>query len=152
MGDGRRVRVTRGIVVREYRPADRDGLRELWRASGFRLLGDDDQGLATFVARNPGLFLVAVAVQGSAERVVASAMGAWDGHRGWLYHVATAASHRRTGLASVLVARIEEQLVALGAARVNVLVRDDSAGGHAFWTAAGYELAASRQFGKTLRE
>jgi GNAT superfamily N-acetyltransferase len=150
--EGRRDAFGRGPVVREYRPGDGDALRQLWRSSGFRLLGDDDEGLAAFVARNPGLFLVAIAGEGAevGERIVASAMGGWDGHRGWIYHVATAETHRRTGIASALVARIEDRLMDLGAPRVNVLVQDDSDGGHEFWLAAGYELVPSRQFGKTL--
>jgi ribosomal protein S18 acetylase RimI-like enzyme len=137
------------VSVREFRAGDGAELRDLWLASGFRLLGDDDAGLATFAARNPGLFLVATTGGGGA--VVGSAMGAWDGRRGWIYHVATAASHRRTGLASTLVARIEAQLTALGAVRVNVIVRDGNDRGRAFWSAAGYEPAASRQWGKDLR-
>jgi ribosomal protein S18 acetylase RimI-like enzyme len=132
--------------VRAFRPGDGDALRALWQAAGFRLLGDDDAGLATFADRNPGLFLVATTPSGT---IVSSAMGAWDGRRGWIYHVATAATYRRTGVASVLVARIETRLAELGVVRVNVLVRDGNERGRAFWTATGYE-AASRQFGKDL--
>jgi len=145
-----------GVVIREYEPGDGEALRDLWGSSGFRLLGDDDDGLAVFTARNPGLFLVALAGAGPGEaaggRIVASAMGAWDGHRGWIYHVATAESHRRAGIASALVVRIEGRLADLGATRVNVLVQDDSDGGHEFWVTAGYKVAASRQYGKTLRD
>jgi ribosomal protein S18 acetylase RimI-like enzyme len=141
-----------GVVIREYRPVDGNALRELWRSSGFRLLGDDDAGLATYVARNPGLFFVAVTESVAGERIVASAMGAWDGRRGWIYHVATAASHRRTGIAAALVARIEKGLLDVGAKRVNVLVRDENEGAEAFWTAVGYDHAASSQFAKNLRE
>jgi len=150
--DGRRDRGSTGVVIREYRPGDGDALRELWRSSGFRLLGDDDEGLATYVARNPGLFLVAADVAASGEQIVASAMGAWDGRRGWIYHVATAGSHRRTGIAAALVTRIEQGLIEVGAKRVNVLVRDESDGGRSFWTAVGYEHAASSQYAKNLRE
>jgi ribosomal protein S18 acetylase RimI-like enzyme len=132
--------------VREFQARDGDALRALWLAAGFRLLGDDDAGLATFAERNPGLFVVATTSSGT---IVGSAMGAWDGRRGWIYHVATAATYRRAGVASVLVARIETRLAELGAVRVNVLVRDGNERGRAFWTAAGYE-AASRQFGKDL--
>ncbi len=135
------------FVVREFRTGDGDELRELWLTSGFRLLGDDDPGLATFAARNPGLFLVATTAAGS---IAGSAMGAWDGRRGWIYHVATAASHRRSGVASTLIALIEERLTELGAVRVNVIVREGNDRGRAFWTAAGYEPAASRQWGKDL--
>ena len=134
------------LEVREFRDGDGDALRTLWQAAGFRLLGDDDAGLATFADRNPGLFLVAATSGGI---IVGSAMGAWDGRRGWIYHVATAATYRRSGVASVLVARIEARLAELGVARVNVLVREGNERGRAFWTAAGYE-AASRQFGKDL--
>jgi ribosomal protein S18 acetylase RimI-like enzyme len=132
--------------LREYRLGDGDALRALWLAAGFRLLGDDDAGLATFAERNPGLFLVATTPGGT---IVGSAMGAWDGRRGWIYHVATSASYRRTGVASALVTRIESRLAELGVARVNVLVREGNERGRAFWTASGYE-AASRQFGKDL--
>jgi ribosomal protein S18 acetylase RimI-like enzyme len=135
------------LAVREFQHGDGDELRELWTAAGFRLHGDDDAGLARFASRNPGLFLVAAMPGGT---IVASAMGAWDGRRGWIYHVATAVTHRRTGVASLLVQRIEEQLIELGAVRVNVLVREGNDRGRAFWTAAGYELSGSRQYGKDL--
>jgi len=135
------------IAVREFLPGDGDELRALWTEAGFRLHGDDDAGLARFAGRNPGLFLVATGPSGA---IVASAMGAWDGRRGWIYHVATAATHRRTRVASLLIERIEAQLIELGAVRVNVLVREGNDRGRAFWTAAGYELSGSRQYGKDL--
>lgn len=135
------------IAVREFRDGDGDELRALWTAALFRLHGDDDAGLARFAERNPGLFLVATSPSGA---IVASAMGAWDGRRGWIYHVATAVTHRRTGVASLLIERIERQLTELGAVRVNVLIRDGNDRGRAFWAAAGYELSGSRQYGKDL--
>ena len=135
------------IAVREFREGDGDELRELWTAAAFRLHGDDDTGLARFAGRNPGLFLVATSPSGA---IVASAMGAWDGRRGWIYHVATAPTHRRTGVASLLIERIEAHLTELGAVRVNVLIREGNDRGRAFWTAAGYERSGSRQYGKDL--
>lgn len=135
------------IGVREFRDGDGDELRELWLGANFRLHGDDDAGLARFAARNPGLFLVATTPAGA---IVASAMGAWDGRRGWIYHVATATTHRRTGVASLLVGRIEARLTELGAVRVNVLIREGNDRGRGFWSAAGYELSGSRQYGKDL--
>jgi ribosomal protein S18 acetylase RimI-like enzyme len=136
------------IAVREFHDGDGDDLRELWAVAGFRLHGDDDEGLARFAARNPGLFLVATAPGGA---IVASAMGAWDGRRGWIYHVAVAPTHRRTGVATLLVERVETQLGELGAVRVNVLIRDGNDRGRAFWSAAGYEISGSRQYGKDLQ-
>ena len=87
-------------TIRDYRPGDGDGLRGLWHEAGFRLIGDDDDGLARFAERNPGGLLVAEDARGT---VVGSTMAAWDGRRGWLYHVAVAPNHRRTGLGTALV-------------------------------------------------
>lgn len=134
------------IVIREIRTADGDALRTLWAAAGFRLLADDDLGLARLARRNPGLVLVAA--EGS--RVVGSALGTWDGHRGWIYHVLTAPSHRRQGIATRLIDRIEEGLRALGCPKVNVMVRPDSDGGAEFWAARGYSSGPAVQFGKEL--
>ena len=135
------------VVIRELRAVDGDDLRELWQACGFRSLGDDDLSLARMARRNPGLLLVA----SEGTRVVASALGAWDGRRGWIYHVATAESHRRQGIATRLVDRVETALRDLGCPKVSALVRDANEDGRAFWAARRYE-EGSRQFARDLRE
>ena len=134
------------IVVRDIRTVDGEALRALWKATGFRLLGDDDLGLARMARRNPGLVLVAA--EGS--RVVGSALGAWDGRRGWIYHVAVAPSHRRQGIATRLIDQVESGLRALGCRKVNVMVRPDSDGGAELWTSRGYEVSRARQYGREL--
>ena len=133
------------VVVRELRAVDGDQLRKLWAACGFRSLGDDDLSLARLARRNPGLLLVA----SEGTQVVASALGAWDGRRGWIYRVATAESHRRQGLASRLVDQVEAGLRDLGCPKVSVLVRDENEDGAAFWRKRGYE-SGSRQFAREL--
>jgi ribosomal protein S18 acetylase RimI-like enzyme len=134
------------VVIRELRTVDGDALRALWREAGFGSLGDDDRSLARLARRNPGLVLVAA--EGS--RVVGSALGAWDGRRGRIYHVATAPSHRRRGIATRLVDQIETALVSLGCPKANVMVRPEADGGTEFWTARGYAMSPSRQLGKEL--
>lgn len=134
------------VVVREFRSRDAGPLRELWAAAGFRSIGDDDMSLRRFAQRNPGLFLVAA--QGDA--VVASAMGGWDGRRGWIYHLAVAAAHRRGGLATRLVRQLETGLAVAGARKVNAIVTDGNAIGAAFWSAAGYRAHEATQYGREL--
>jgi ribosomal protein S18 acetylase RimI-like enzyme len=135
------------VIIRELRIADGPALRSLWAASDFRTLGDDDLSLARLVKRNPGLVLVAV----EGRRIIGSALGAWDGRRGWIYHVATTSSHRRRGIAARLVHQVEDGLRALGCLKVNVVVRDDNAEGLAFWPDMGYEPVAAHQLGKELK-
>ncbi len=125
---------------------DGEQLRKLWAACGFRSLGDDDLSLARLARRNPGLLLVA----SEGTRVVGSALGAWDGRRGWIYHVATAESHRRQGIATKLVEQVEKGLRDLGCPKVSVLVRDENDDGREFWLERGYEQG-SRQYARELR-
>ena len=62
----------------------------------------------------------------------------------------TVAQYRRQGVASKLVEQIEAGLADLGCPKVNVIVRDESDGGRAFWKARGYDVATAQQFGKEL--
>ncbi len=119
----------------------------MWTDAGFRTTGDDDAGLRMFKARNPRTFLVAV----RGKTVVGSAMGAWDGRRGWIYHVAVADDERRQGLATQLVREVERRLANEGCWRVNVLVRDGNADGEAFWRGVGYAPRDGQQFARELK-
>jgi GNAT superfamily N-acetyltransferase len=134
------------LVLREIRASDSDELRKLWQSVGFASQGDDDRSLARMTRRNPGLLLVAT----EGGRIVGSALGGFDGRRGWLYHVATAEDHRRQGVATKLVERIEASLADLGCPRVNVSVGEGRDAGRAFWQARGYDLNPARQFRKEL--
>ena len=138
----------RELLIRELRTVDGDALRALWRSVGFSSIGDDDRSLARLARRNPGLVLVAT----EGGRLVGSALGAWDGRRGWIYHVATAESHRRRGVAGKLVGQVEAGLRDLGCPKVNVMVRDENEGTREFWTARGYGLGPARQLSRELGE
>lgn len=133
-------------TIREFRPADGAQLRALWTTLGFRLIADDDVGLARFAERNPGLFVVAE----EESRVVGSILGGWDGRRGWLYHVAVAPSHRRRGLARELVQLVEGRLRDFGCRRSLVIVEAANDDALRFWDALGYERRDTYQLGKTL--
>jgi GNAT superfamily N-acetyltransferase len=134
------------VVLREMRTSDGNELRKLWKSVGFGSDGDDDRSLARMARMNPGLLLVAT----EGGRIVGSALGGFDGRRGWLYHVATAEDRRRQGIATKLVERIEAGLAELGCPKVSVRVGEGRDAARAFWTARGYDLNPSRQFRKAL--
>ena len=94
------------MLIREWQDADGPALRRLWDLLDLRSLGDDDAGLAVMARRNPGLLLVATV----GDAIVGSALGGWDGRRGWIYHVGVHPDHQRRGTARRLVAAIEDGL------------------------------------------
>ncbi len=134
------------VLIREWQDADGPALRRLWDLLDLRSPGDDDAGLAVMARRNPGLLLVATV----GDAIVGSALGGWDGRRGWIYHVGVHPDHQRRGTARRLVAAIEDGLRALGCPKVNVIVLDDNRDAVAFWRALGYTILAARQYGRVL--
>jgi ribosomal protein S18 acetylase RimI-like enzyme len=136
------------VDLREFRPRDADDLRRLWAEAGIDAADDDNATLKRLAERNPGLFLVAA----QEKVVVGSALGAWDGRRGWIHHAAVGPDRRRTDLATRLVREVEERLRKLGARKVDAVVRDDDPTAALFWEAVGYDRAPIRLFRRELDE
>jgi N-acetylglutamate synthase len=126
--------------LRELTPADHAAVTALWRASEGVGLGPDDgeMELAAFLARNPGLSLVALDEAGA--RLVGAALCGHDGRRGHIYHLAVAASHRRGGLGRAIVAACLTGLERQGIHRAQVSVFATNDAAKAFWARMGGQL------------
>ena len=59
----------------------------------------------------------------NAGAVIGTVMGGYDGHRGWIYSVATDPAHRRQGIGSALLRRMEAALRERGCLKINLQVR-----------------------------
>ena len=89
------------IVTREFSIEDYSAALQLWqRVEGLEVAeGDDKEGVAQFLARNPGLSRVAI----DGSTVVGVVMCGQDGRRGHIYHLAVDPAYRRYGLGKHLV-------------------------------------------------
>jgi ribosomal protein S18 acetylase RimI-like enzyme len=125
------------IEIREFSINDYDAAVELWqRVEGLEIAeGDDREGVAQFLARNPGLSRVAT--DGSA--IVGVALCGHDGRRGHIYHLAVDPAFQGRGLGKRLLDESLEDLRRTGVKRVIIMVADDNPSGRQFWTRSGYE-------------
>ena len=113
----------RDVDVREFRVEDGAAVRAFREASGICIRprgGAGGSPPAMSSNRNPALFLLALDERGLA----ATALGGWDGRRGWLYDVAVRADHRRRGLGARLVRTIEARLRERGCPKVNLVEKN----------------------------
>ena len=73
------------------------------------------------------------------DRLAASVMAGFDGHRGWVYYLAVAPHHRRQGLGRVMMAAAEAWLRAKGAPKLQLMVRGSNDEALGFYEALGLE-------------
>ena len=125
------------ITTREFSIGDYHAALELWqRVEGVEVAeGDDEQGIAQFIARNPGLSRVAT----EGPRLIGVIMCGHDGRRGHIYHLAVDPGYRRYGIGKRLVQECLDQLRQAGVIRAIILVADNNPGGAEFWKRAGWE-------------
>jgi ribosomal protein S18 acetylase RimI-like enzyme len=125
------------MEIREFKITDYDKVMKLWKESGLVIRpGDDIDGVRLKLQRDPDLFLLAE----SNHEIVGVVMGAWDGRRGWINHLAVKPSHQRTGIGSRLVRELETRFASKGARKVNAQVYKWNKQSIEFFKAAGYEV------------
>lgn len=147
-------RPTHGIRV--FAPRDTEAVVALWEACGLtRPWNDPRADIARKLTVQPELFLVAVdrasgdAASGDGAsgdepdaapgHVIGSVMAGYDGHRGWLYYLASDPARRGEGIGKALTAEAERRLVAMGCPKAQLMVRGDNEGVIAFYDGLGYE-------------
>ncbi len=120
----------RSFVIRDY-PA----VRSLWEECGLEIRpGDSEPEVIVKLGRDPDLFLVAE----ESGMIVGTVMGAWDGRRGWIYHLGVLPGHQRKGVATSLVREVERRMLAKGVLKVNAVVFGDNERSLRFFEKEGY--------------
>ena len=122
-------------VIREATERDAPALVGLWQQVGLEFVAEHVPAeLAAALRLHPRLVLVAEDEAGLA----ASVFGTYDGRRGWVSRLATRPDRRGQGLASRLVALVEQRLTQLGCRKVNLLIEPANREVMGFYSRLGY--------------
>lgn len=125
-----------GPLVRPFEDRDLDAVVALWRASNLIVHYNDPAEDIAFCRASANAELFVGEDDGA---VVATAMAGHDGHRGWLYYVASDPARRRDGLGRAMVDHAEAWLAGLGVRKVNLIIRDTNSGVQEFYERLGYQ-------------
>jgi ribosomal protein S18 acetylase RimI-like enzyme len=135
--------------LRSFRMEDYDAVLALWRnaGSGVSVRPSDRRAeVAKKLGRDPDLFWCRAG--GPRGGVI---MGAWDGRRGGLHHLAVDVAYRQAGIGSALIAEVEARLRAKGCLKVNLLVWADNQAARRLYARLGYqEMEGLVAMGKEL--
>jgi ribosomal protein S18 acetylase RimI-like enzyme len=135
------------LQVRPFVEADEAQVVDLWQRCGLvRAWNDPGRDIARKLRVQRDLFLVGV----DGERIVATVMAGYDGHRGWINYLAVAPDCRRQGFARALMAAAEDRLRALGCPKINLQIRHDNRDAIAFYRRIGFGEDAAISLGKRL--
>jgi 2-phosphosulfolactate phosphatase len=136
------------LEIRPYRESDQAGVVVLWD-----VVFPDSQphnapipNIERKLRVQRDLFLVA-RLEG---RVVGSVMAGFDGHRGWVYYLASLPELRGRGIGRALMEAAEQALRRRGCTKLNLQVRDTNLGVIAFYEKLGYALEERASLAKRL--
>ena len=133
--------------IRPFDESDEARVIALWRACSLtRPWNDPRKDIARKLAVQRELFLVGE----EGERIVATVMAGYEGHRGWVNYLAVSPDVRGRGHGRVLMEHVEQLLVACGCPKINLLVRSSNAQVVEFYRALGYAVDEAVAMGKRL--
>jgi ribosomal protein S18 acetylase RimI-like enzyme len=124
------------MIVRPYSPQDQKAVIELWRKCDLlRPWNNPELDISRKLKVNPELFLVGI-LDG---KIMASAMGGYEGHRGWVNYLAVDPVHQRKGFGRQIMEELEKRLISLGCPKLNLQVRTGNTSALEFYNRIGYK-------------
>ena len=138
------------MEIRPYRDEDLSAVVRLWRAAfpDAPPWNEPTADIARKLEVQRELFVVAT----DDGEIVGTAMAGYDGHRGWVYSMAVSSGHRRRGIGTALMRRVERDLAAAGCPKLNLQVRGANREVIRFYESLGYVTEDRVSMGKRLEE
>ncbi|MDA4134089.1 MAG: GNAT family N-acetyltransferase [Thaumarchaeota archaeon] len=135
------------MKVRSFKLSDYPAVTAVWSEAGLEFRpGDGVEEIRVKIQRDPELFLVAE----DRGKVVGSVMGAWDGRRGWIYHLGVLPRYQRKRVATKLVRELESRMKKKGVLKVNALIFAWNDASIEFFSKSGYFVADMKEAQKSL--
>jgi ribosomal protein S18 acetylase RimI-like enzyme len=135
------------VNIRGFRVGDNAAVIALWKACELVVpWNDPQQDIDRKLAVNPELFLV-----GEMEgEIVASVMGGYEGHRGWINYLAVNPQHQGKAYGREIMKAVEVLLQDLGCPKINLQVRSSNGAVLRFYDSLGYSRDDVVGMGKRL--
>jgi ribosomal protein S18 acetylase RimI-like enzyme len=133
--------------IRPYQAADQSAVIDLWHRCNLVVPQNDPRKDIAMKCRvQPDLFFVGTI----SDRIVASAMAGYDGHRGWIYYLAVDPDYQRQHIGRRMMKRTEVALKERGCPKINIQVRTSNKAVISFYTSLGYSNDDVIGLGKKL--
>jgi ribosomal protein S18 acetylase RimI-like enzyme len=135
--------------IREYHINDEQQVIQLWYECQLVVPWNNPKmDIERKLKVNPELFLV-----GELEgKVIASVMGGYEGHRGWINYLAVLPDYQGKGFARQIMTAVEQKLKYIGSPKINLQIRSNNEDVIKFYESIGYVDEHMTSMGKRLSE
>jgi ribosomal protein S18 acetylase RimI-like enzyme len=138
-----------GLIIRPYSSQDEKSVVELWQECNLtRPWNNPKLDIERMLEVYPDLFLVGLID----DKIVASVMGGYEGHRGWVYYLGVSPEYQRRGYGRKMMDAVTEKLKDIGCPKINIQVRADNKQALGFYEKIGYLLEDRVSMAKRLVE
>ncbi|MCZ6668015.1 MAG: GNAT family acetyltransferase [Gammaproteobacteria bacterium] len=133
--------------TRPFETTDQQAVIDLWKDCGLVVPWNDPvKDIERKLKVDPDLFLVGEL----AGEIVASVMGGYEGHRGWINYLAVSPRHQRKGYGRSIMEVVELAIAQKGCPKINLQIRGSNTDMASFYQAIGYDIENVIGLGKRL--
>ena len=135
------------MKIRTFREGDRKAVIDLWEICGLtRAWNDPQKDVDRKISFQLELFLVGELD----DKVIASAMAGYDGHRGSVFYLAVDPDFQSKGYGKKIMGEVEAKLQSLGCPKINIVIRTSNREVQKFYRNLGYSTDEVVSVGKRL--
>ena len=135
------------INYRLFTKEDKEAVIDLWRRCELIVPWNaPEKDILRKLSVKDDLFILAE----DKGKIIASAMGGYDGHRGYIYYLAALPEFQKKGVDSEILKIIETKFLNKGCPKINLFVRNTNIRVQAFYKKNKYKIQESQIYGKRL--
>jgi len=135
------------MLVRPYRTVDEESLVSLWQVCELTVpWNNPHKDIARKLQVQPELFLVGILD----SRLIATVMGGYDGHRGWINYLAVHPDFQGNGYGQGIMNSVETALREMGCPKINLQIRTGNDKIGSFYQKLGFTNDQVVSMGKRL--
>ncbi|MHA1234834.1 MAG: GNAT family N-acetyltransferase [Promethearchaeota archaeon] len=114
-----------------------DEVVELWKKAGIEMVSSDTiDEIMRVLNRNPDLFLIGKVK----KKIIAIVIGAFDGRRGYVHHLAVDPDYQKMGFGKTIVDALIEQFRAMNIHKVHLFIEKSNKSVVEFYNNLGWEV------------
>ncbi len=137
------------LFIRPFQTEDEASVVSLWQRCELTVPWNNPyKDIARKLKVQPELFLVGMLD----SLLIATVMGGYDGHRGWINYLAVHPDFQGQGYAQQVMENVESELRKRGCPKINLQIRSVNARVMAFYQKLGFTDDQALSMGKRLEE